>query len=195
MSARSTSARLGILGGSFDPIHIAHLAVATRVAERLNLDRVLLVPTAVSPLKPRGAEAPARHRLEMVRRAIRRNALFRVSTLETRRDSVSYTVDTLRAIRKRTRAKLYLILGTDAFRLIPEWKEAETVKKLATIVVVARPGDRPAPRMPKHYIVETPLLEISSTGIRKRVRRGLSIRYLVPDAVEAYIRRKGLYRR
>ena len=186
--------KLGILGGSFNPVHHGHLTIATRAAERVGLDQVLLVPTAISPLKSRRGLTSGKHRLTMIRGAIRGNPLFRASGLEIRRGGVSYTVETLHAIRKKSPAKLYLILGTDAFRLLPQWKEAEEVRRMVSFLVVPRTGDRPTAQLPKHYIVDAPLLEISSTEIRERVRKGLSIRYLVPNDVERYIREKGLFR-
>jgi nicotinate-nucleotide adenylyltransferase len=187
--------RLGILGGSFNPIHHGHLIVATRMAEDLDLERVLLVPAAVAPLKDPGELAPARDRWEMLRRAIRGNPLFEACDLELRRGGVSYTVDTLRELHRRRPADYRLILGADAARLLPRWKEAAEVLRLARPAVAARPGHGTVPGLPKKDIVEVPLLEISGTEIRDRVRRGLSIRYLVPDPVERYIRRRGLYRR
>jgi len=129
-----------------------------------------------------------------VRAAIRGNPRFAASDAEIRRGGTSYTVDTLRALRRDRRDTLFLILGADAARLLPQWKSIGEVKRLANLVFVARPGHRPGPGMPKHLVVEVPLIEISSSAIRTRVRRNLSIRYLVPERVERYIRRKGLYR-
>jgi nicotinate-nucleotide adenylyltransferase len=168
--------------------------VATRVAEALGLDRVLFIPTAVSPLKRPGELAPARDRLAMLRLALRGEPRFEACDLEVRRGGVSYTVDTLRQLRGRRPARLFLILGADAARLLPRWKSAGEVRRLARLVRVARPGHSAGRGLPKEDIVEVPLLEISGTEIRRRVREGRSIRYLVPDAVERYIRRKGLYR-
>ena len=186
--------RFGILGGSFNPIHHGHLIVATRVAETLELDRVILIPTAISPLKAERGLALPRERLAMVRLAIRGNPLLHVSDLEVRRGGTSYTVDTLRLLRKSLRGDLVLILGADAARLLPRWRKVEEVRRLARIAVVGRPGLRAGGKMPNTSMVAVPQLEISSTDIRERVRQGLPIRYLVPEAVERYIRRKRLYR-
>lgn len=186
--------KLGLLGGSFNPVHNAHLVIATRAAEALGLDRVLFIPTALSPLKRPRDLAPARHRWAMLRLALRGNPRFRACDLEIRRGGVSYTVDTLREIRRRTDAELHLIVGADAVNLLPRWKESGKVLELAALAVAARPGHRTRPGMPKAHIVDVPLLDISGTDLRDRVRKGLSIRYLVPDAVERYIREKGLYR-
>jgi nicotinate-nucleotide adenylyltransferase len=186
--------RLGLLGGSFNPIHHGHLITAARAAEAVGLDRVLFIPAALSPLKNGHDLAPAGDRLAMLRAALRGNPIFEASELELRRGGVSYTIDTLRELKSRTRARLYWILGTDAARLLPRWKSIDEVRRLAEFVIVTRPGDRVSPKRPKDHIVKAPLLEISSSEIRQRVRKGLSVRYLLPDSVERYIRRKGLYR-
>jgi len=185
---------LGLYGGSFNPIHHGHLITATRAAEAVKLDRVLFIPAAVSPLKAANSLAPARDRLAMLRLALKGNPRFEVCDLELRRGGVSYTVDTLRELKRTTRAKLYWILGADASRLLPRWKSIDEVRRLAAFVIVPRPGDSIAPKMPKDTIVKAPLLEISSSEIRERVRKGLSVRYLLPESVERYLRRKGLYR-
>jgi nicotinate-nucleotide adenylyltransferase len=187
--------RWGLLGGSFNPVHHGHLITALRAAEAVNLDRVLFIPAAVSPLKNGDDLAPAAHRWAMLRLALRGNRLFEASDLELRRGGISYTVDTLRELRKKTRARLYWILGTDAARLLPRWKSIEEARRLADFIIVTRPGDRVIGKQPKDHIVKAPLLEISSSEIRERVRKGLTVRYLLPDSVERYLRGKGLYRR
>jgi nicotinate-nucleotide adenylyltransferase len=186
--------RLGLLGGSFNPIHHGHLISATRAAEAVKLDRVLFIPTAVSPLKNGNDLAPAADRWGMLRLALRGNRLFEASDVELRRGGVSYTVDTLRELRRRTKASLFWIIGADAARLLPRWKSIAEVRRLAAFIILPRPGDSLPRKMPKDHIVKAPLLEISSSEIRDRIRRGLSVRYLVPDAVERYLLRKGLYR-
>jgi nicotinate-nucleotide adenylyltransferase len=186
--------RFGILGGSFNPIHHGHLIIATRAAEALSLDRVLLIPTAVSPLKRPGDLASARDRLAMVRLAVRMNPLLEASDLEVRRGGTSYTVDTLRELRKKLRGQFVLILGADAAQLLPRWRSIQEVRRLAQIAVVGRAGLRRTEKTPKEAVVPVPLVEISSTDIRERVRRGLPIRYLVPEVVERFIRQKRLYR-
>jgi nicotinate-nucleotide adenylyltransferase len=186
--------RLGLLGGSFDPIHHGHLITAVRAAEAAKLDRVLLIPAAVSPLKPARGLAPDRDRWALLRAAIRGNPLFQASDLELRRGGISYSVDTLRELKRTTGARLYWILGTDAARLLPKWKSIDEVRRLAQFIVVARPGDSIPRNLTKYLMVRAPLLEISSSEIRDRLRKGLSVRYLVPDAVERMLRRKRLYR-
>lgn len=186
--------RLGLLGGSFNPIHHGHLITATRAAEAVGLDRILFIPAAVSPLKDGRDLASARDRWAMLRLALRGNPLFEASDVELRRGGISYTVDTLRELRRSTKARLYWILGADAARLLPRWKSIAEVRRLASFVIVARPGERPPRKSPKDHLVEAPLLEISSSEIRDRVRRGRSVRYMVPDPVVQYLERKGLYR-
>jgi len=186
--------RIGIFGGSFNPIHIGHLVTAERVAEALHLEQVLFIPTARTPLKRPGDLATPRDRWTMLRLALRGHPRFRAWDLEIRRGGVSYTVDTLRELRKRRGADLYLIMGSDAVDLLPRWKAPDEVRRLATLVVATRPGHRPRRRLPKSITVRVPLLEISGTEIRDRLRRGLPIRHLVPEAVERYLLRKRPYR-
>jgi nicotinate-nucleotide adenylyltransferase len=186
--------RLGLLGGSFNPVHHGHLIAATRAAEAVKLDRVLFVPAAVSPLKNGNDLAPDADRWAMLRLALRGNRLFEASDLELQRGGVSYTVDTLRELKRRTSASLYWIIGADAAQLLPRWKSIDEVRRLAAFIILPRPGDSIPRKMPKDHIVKAPLMEISSREIRDRVRRGLSVRYLVPDSVDRYLLRKGLYR-
>ena len=187
--------RIGILGGSFDPIHTGHLIIADRVAEELRLDCVLLIPTAVTPHKLNRKLAPAKDRLAMVRAAIRGNPRLQASDIEIRRKGVSYTIDTLRALQQN--AKLHLILGADSLGWLPKWREIREIARLAIFVVVRRPHQKTS-RMPikgvRVRFLDSPLIEISSTDIRARVKRGRSIRYLVPEAVDQYIARRKLYR-
>lgn len=187
--------RLGILGGSFNPIHHGHLVAAERAAEAAKLDRVLFIPTAVSPLKSPREIAPAAERLALVRAALRGHPRFAASDLEVRRGGVSYTVDTLRTLaRRHPNAKLYLILGADAAGLLSKWKSIDEVARRAVFLFCARPGHRLRARMPRQKLVEVPLLEISSTEIRDRLRRGRSVRWLLPEAVRRRVERRGLYR-
>ena len=186
--------KLGLLGGSFNPIHHGHLITATRAAEAVKLDRVLFIPAALSPLKSRSPLAPAKDRLAMLRLAVRGNPLFEICDLELRRGGVSYTIDTLRELKRRTRARLYWILGADAAKLLPRWKSISEVRALATFIILPRPGARPARRTPHQLVVQAPLLQISSSEIRDRVRKGRSVRYLVPEPVDRHIRQRGLYR-
>ena len=195
--------RIGVLGGSFNPIHHAHLFTAEEAAAALGLDRVLLVPAAQSPFKRR-AEVPAEDRLAMTRLAAARNPRLRVSKVDVDRPPPSYTVETLDLIQRRhPGAELHLILGIDALQDFLEWREPERLLDLARLLVVSRPGHelevpgavraRLGKRAARIRLHEMPLLEVSSTEIRRRLRRGEPVRYLVPDAVERYIRERRLY--
>ncbi|MBI2901885.1 MAG: nicotinate (nicotinamide) nucleotide adenylyltransferase [Planctomycetes bacterium] len=186
--------RLGVLGGSFNPIHHGHLIIARRAAEELRLDRMLLVPTWITPLKSPREIAPGPDRLRMVRLAIRGDDRLDASDIELRRGGVSYTVDTMRALAASGR-KLHFVIGSDSLEKIEEWKEIRELARLVTFGIVTRPSYEGL-RVPKYIVyrrVAAPLVDISSTEIRERVRRRRSVRYLVPDAVDRYIRRKGLY--
>jgi nicotinate-nucleotide adenylyltransferase len=213
--------RIGIFGGTFDPIHVAHLRSAEEAREQLQLDEVLFVPAADPPHKRRRITA-APHRLAMVRLAIAGNPAFRVSSLEIDRGGRSFTVDTLRALRARlpTTTALSLLIGLDAFREIGTWKDYRTLFTLADVVVWSRPPLRlraarallpvaaqrdfcygPGHRTLRHRtgnqirFLTVTALDVSASDIRLRVRRGRSVRYLVPPAVERYLSRHGLYLR
>ncbi|MBN1919112.1 MAG: nicotinate-nucleotide adenylyltransferase [Verrucomicrobia bacterium] len=200
--------RIGILGGTFDPVHIGHLIIAETVRDELGLDKVLFVPAATPPHKQGRAIAPAADRLEMVRLATAGNPGFQVSDVEIRRGGVSYTVETIEALRasEGDAAGLFLIVGADSVRELATWKDIDHLVHLCTFVVVARPGVRIedlvcegiglAPdtrqRVLRHYI-DAVRVDISSTGLRARFAEGKTVRYRLPEAVERYIRTKGLY--
>ena len=190
--------RIGLLGGTFNPPHLAHLIVAQVVREGLGLDRVVLVPTAVHAFKGEAAASP-RDRATMVELAVAGDPRLVADRIEIQRGGTSYTVDTLRDLRSREPAtRWHLIVGRDLLEELPRWREAERLPELAEIVVVGR-GAESAPAAPPGFegrsaFVPVPSLEISSTEIRRRVAAGRSIRYWVPPAVEAYVRERGLYR-
>lgn len=196
--------RLGILGGTFDPPHIGHLILGECAREQLELDRVLFIPAAVQWRKAGRAISDAQHRLEMVRLAISDNPAFHLSTIEIDRGGPSYTADTLEELTVRhPEAALHFIVGQDALEDLPNWRRPQRILELAWIAVAAREGvrgpEREAPPLPglreRLLRVDMPLIEVSATAIRERVRSGRSIRYLVPPAVEAYISQHGLYLR
>jgi len=197
-------ARTAVFGGSFNPIHYGHLLLADDVAEALGLDRVLFVPAARPPHKPNGDLAPAPDRYRMVELAIAGHPKFAVSDLEFRRPGPSYTVDTLEAL-SIPRAELFLIVGSETFLDLLTWRAPRRVAELAQLVVVPRLGsafdrDSVAARKVVHEIGHEPLvvrassLPISASDLRRRVREGRSITYRLPEAVDAYIRARGLYR-
>lgn len=193
--------KVGLFGGTFDPIHVAHLILAEWVREGMALDRVLFVPAAVPPHKRQRALSSAWQRLAMVQLATADWPLFSVSDLEIRRGGVSYTVDTVREVRELfglARNELFLIIGSDSLQEITTWRDPEEIFAACQVVVVTRPGFDPA-LAPTHFAAKAilfaaPLLEVSSSQIRERIKAGKSIRYLVPSAVERYIREHGLYR-
>lgn len=197
--------RIGVLGGTFDPVHIGHLIVAEEARVRLGLERVLFVPARVSPHKLDEEPCDAEHRWRMVELAIAGNPHFEASRMELDRRGPSYTVDTLVALRKTfgPGCELHFIMGVDALEGLQRWRDPERILALARIVAVTRPGHdldvdalaRALPGLPGRLeVLATLQIGISATDLRERARRGLPIRYQVPEEVEAYIREHGLYR-
>jgi nicotinate-nucleotide adenylyltransferase len=212
--------RLGILGGTFNPVHMAHLRVAEEVLEALGLERVLFVPSGDPPQKSKGL-APAHERLEMVRLAVLGEPAFEALNLELGRPGPSYTADTLAALHEDSpESELWFILGTDQFRRLDTWSRPEAVLARANLAVVNRPGEDGGslrelvpPQLEDQFdpaqdrrgqlvhasghavqSVAITRLDISSTELRARIARGASIRYLVPERVLDYIEKRGLYR-
>ncbi len=188
--------RLGILGGTFDPVHCGHLLLARYVLEALALDRVLFVPAAEPPHKGE-VPTPSEHRWRMVCAAVEGHDRLEASDLELRRPGVSYTVDTLRRLRdERPHDERFLIIGADNVPELDGWHDPEGILELATVVAGTRveaealPAGAFSDRVER---VDTPVFDISSTKIRRRVRAGLPVRCLVPEAVERYIADHGLY--
>jgi nicotinate-nucleotide adenylyltransferase len=194
--------KLGVMGGTFDPVHLGHVAMAEAAADCAGLDRVLLVPAGVPPHRA-AATAPAADRLAMVRLAAAGHPRLEVSDIELRRSGPSYTVDTLRALaRERPGSELHLLLGWDAAREIRAWHAPDEVLRMARPVVVSRPG-YPAPTErdlasagiePTWAILcDVPTPDVESTDVRRLVERGESLAGLVDPAVEAYLQRHRLY--
>jgi nicotinate-nucleotide adenylyltransferase len=182
--------RVGVFGGTFDPTHVGHLAIANAALEEVPVDRVLFVPARQSPLKPDGPVASAADRLAMLEASIAGEPRFSVSRLELEREGPSYTVDTLAAL--RSEGELFLILGSDAFAEFHRWKDPYLISTLATVVVAARPG---APSVPRGVrLLDAPLMDISSRELRVRAARGRSLRYLVLEAALRHIEEHHLYR-
>lgn len=196
-------ATIGIIGGTFDPIHFGHLAIAEEARVALNLERVLFIPAAQQPLKHGQQSAPAQQRLEMVCLACASNPAFEVSPIEVERAGVSYTVDTLEQLHAEYAAKLCFILGADALADLPRWHRPADIATLAELVAVKRPRThvdlaplfREIPTLrDRVQVLEGPQLELSSTALRQRVASGRSLKYLTPDSVVEYIERHSLYR-
>lgn len=186
--------RIGLYGGTFDPPHLGHLIVASEACGALSLDRLVFVPAAEPPHKRGSVRAPAEVRLEMVRRAVAGDERFEVDDLELRREGASYTVDTLRAYGERfPGCELHFLVGVDQIRALHTWHEPEEVMRLARLAVISRHGDDASDSEIPAERVDVTRIDVSSTEIRRRVRAGESIRYLVPDAVRETIERDGLY--
>jgi nicotinate-nucleotide adenylyltransferase len=200
--------RLGILGGSFNPVHYGHLLLAEWCREAAALDRVWLTPAATAPHKRSGAPLPGELRAAMIERAIAGNPALELCRMELERGGVSYTADTLRELtREMPDAELFLLMGADMLADLPNWREPEAICRLATPLVVRRRGF-PAPDYDvlrelvsaarlayfRQHQIDMPVVELSSTAIRRRVAAGQSIRYQTPDAVAELIARRGLYR-
>lgn len=203
---------VGLFGGTFDPVHIAHLRIAEEVREAFSLEKVYFVPAWIQPLKRTATGAGADDRVRMLEMATRGNSFFRTSKVEIRRGGISYSIDTVKLFSRRF-DDIYFLVGLDAFSDIGLWRGSEELFSYANFVVMVRPGRRveglPGPlkgqatqvgdltwehasgkRIYVHHITQ---LDVSSTAIRELSRKGKSIRYLVPDAVERYITKRGLY--
>ena len=202
--------RVGILGGTFDPVHLGHLIVAEQARVRLDLDRVIFIPAGQPWLRAEQPAADGPDRLRMVELAVKSNPAFEASSQEIDRPGPTYTVDTLEVLKEELSREpdadtvLHYIIGMDALEQFHRWKDPERVVELCHLVIVNRPGHQGVDvndvvgRYPEAgtrlTLLNVPRIEISSTEIRTRVSEGISIRYLAPDSVEEYIREQGLYR-
>ncbi|MGB4660773.1 MAG: nicotinate-nucleotide adenylyltransferase [Mobilitalea sp.] len=197
--------KLGIMGGTFDPIHYGHLVAAEMARSKFELSKVLFIPSGTPPHKDRSDITDAGFRYEMIERAIQDNPAFEISALELERKGLSYTVDTLRALRGIwPEHELYFITGSDVLREIFSWREVEEILMMTEFIGAARPGfdasdfllkvqqKHPETQGRIHYM-EVPALAISSTDIRSRVKQGYPIRYLLPEPVRLFIQQHGLY--
>ena len=199
--------KIGIMGGTFDPIHLGHLIIAEEARTRLELDKVMFIPAGNPWMKSGHEITPAHHRVEMVKLAIQSNPFFSLVTAEVDRPGSTFTVDTLEQLWKDVGydSKLFLLISWDSLKDMPNWKAPYRISKMATVVAFPRPGfNRPDPAAMEDVIpgfsersimMEGPCIGISSTAIRDRVAEGKSIRYLVPDPVEKYIADNGLYKK
>jgi nicotinate-nucleotide adenylyltransferase len=199
--------RIGVFGGTFDPVHLGHLIVAEQGREQGRLDEVWFVPSARPPHKLDRPLTPFAHRAEMLALAVAGNPAFRVDPLEKDRPGPSYTVDTLEEFgRQHPEAAFFLLSGSDTLLDLPHWREPARILERAALLVVARPNcPVPAPeelraalRLPdavplRWQLVAAPLMDLSSRDLRRRAAAGHSLRYLVPRAVECYIAEKRLY--
>lgn len=198
--------RIGIMGGSFDPVHFGHLVMAENVCDSLGLDRVLFIPAARQPFKTEGAFAEFEHRVEMLRLACEGNEYFHVLDIEGKREGKSYSFDTVKELRERyeKETELFFIIGADSLMELDKWKKADKLFKLCAFAAVGRPGvkdkriSEQKKRLEREFsadirYVESPRLDISSTDIRSRLKIGASVKYLLPKAVIKYIEDNELY--
>ncbi|MCJ7425805.1 MAG: nicotinate-nucleotide adenylyltransferase [Dehalococcoidales bacterium] len=198
---------IGVLGGTFDPIHIGHLKVAEEAVARLDLPRILFMPAGQPWLKASNVNAisPVQHRLEMVRLGIAGNPRFKLSTLEIERSGPTYTVDTIAQLQSQLGAgdEIFFILGWDNLSQLPRWHKPERLIKMCRLVAVPR-VDFPLPDLPalekelpgiaeRVILFDKPRIDINASEIRRRAARGLSISDFVPEPVERYIKEHGLY--
>ena len=198
---------IGLLGGTFDPIHSGHLVIAEEARQRFSLAKVFFVPAGQPWLKTGRTITPATHRMEMVKRAIGAKPYFELSTVEVDRPGPSYSVETVAVLQQHlgAEAKIFFLVGWDSLAELPQWKEPAKLIQLCKLVAITRPGfSRPdlkdlessVPGTTQSVVwLDIPPVDISSSDIRKRVAQGLSIRGLVPDEVEIYIKEQNLYRK
>ena len=203
---QSTNLRVGISGGTFDPIHYGHLIIAEQVREAMALDVIIFIPAGTPPHKVESGVTVPEKRYEMVNSAISSNPYFKISDMEIERQGYTYTVDTLKQLRNvyGNDAELFFIIGADVVAEFHTWKDYENIFGLCNFVAVMRPGFdkeniiKDIQNLEERFkaridMVDAPLIDISSTYVRERVAQGKTIRYLVPQCVERYIEKQGLY--
>ncbi len=207
MKSSPLETRIGIIGGSFDPVHIGHLIIAQDAAERLELSKVVFIPASIPPHKQHLQRIDAKHRLNMLQLAVEADRRFSVSDVEIRRGGVSYTVDTLKVLHEvYPDAALLLIVGSDTLVDLHTWHKTKDILELCEVATFLRPGedsleaiaekiDLPEEQRERllRNVIDAHRIEVSSSEIRRRLAAGLSIRYLVPPEVEMYIYEHGLY--
>lgn len=198
--------RIGLIGGTFNPIHHGHLILSEYVRENCKLDKVIFIPTGLPPHKAELSVENPETRLEMTKLAIESNSFFYISDIETYREGISYTIDTIMELKKLyPKDQLYFIIGADSLFQLHTWKDYEKLIGTTNIIVVNRPGgaNNLIGDKIKEYVdlfggniieVKSPLIEISSSDIRERVKNGKSIKYLVPKKVEEYILQQSIYK-
>lgn len=185
--------RVGLYGGTFNPIHTSHLIVADQVGKALNLDEVLFLPDMIPPHVDEKNAVDASERVDMIQAAIADNPLFGLELAEINRGGVSYTFDTIKFLKQQhPNTDYYFIIGGDMVEYLPKWNRIDELAQMVTFVGVRRPGYETVTKYPVIW-VDAPMIDISSTDIRHRVKAGQSIKYLVPAAVETYIKEHQLY--
>ncbi len=187
--------KIGILGGTFNPIHLGHLILAEEVRQKIGLGKMIFVPANMPPHKDNGDIISAHHRLKMLQLAIRGNPYFAVSDIEIKRGGRSYTIDTIKEFKEIYRGhELYFVIGSDLIRYLDEWKDLRDIISMVKFIVATRP-EFPLTDLPDYITtIDIRAVDISAFEIRQCVRQNCSFRYLVPDAVRDYILKKGLYK-
>ncbi len=187
--------KIGILGGTFNPVHIGHLILAEEAREKIGLDKIIFVPTYLPPHKNNSGIASAGDRFEMIKIAVRGNKSFLVSDVEIKRQGKSYTIDTIRELKKKyPKDELYFISGSDLLKYLEEWKDLSEILKIVKFVVATRPG-YPLENIPSYIsTVSIRAVDVSAFEIREAIKENKSFRYLVPESVSGYITKKKLYR-
>ncbi len=187
--------RIGILGGTFNPIHMGHLMIAQMVREKFRLERVIFVPCYLPPHKSGKGVIPAPERLRMVRLAIQGNAFFEASAVEVQRKGRSYSIDTADYFRRRyPRGKLFFIIGNDHLPTLPAWRRIQDLVRRVSFIAAYRPGVKPQRSKIKVHNVAIPGIPIASSDIRRRLGLGKTVKYFVPEKVLRYIQERRLYR-
>jgi nicotinate-nucleotide adenylyltransferase len=195
--------RIGLLGGTFDPPHIGHLILGEYAADALDLTRLLYIPAADPPHKQAEQKTPVEHRLEMLRLALNGNPHFAISRVDIDRAGPHYSLDTVQIVQAQyPEAELYFVMGSDSLRDLPLWHRPAELIRLCKLAVMRRPGAEVWPDMHEQILpglaervvmIDSPLIEVSSTEIVRRLGEGCSVRYLLPDSVLAYIQQHNLY--
>jgi len=192
--------KVGIIGGTFDPVHLGHLLCADFVREKKRLDKVIFLPASTPPHKLDKKITNNKYRLKMLRMAVKGNPYFKVSDYEIKKGGVSYTIDTIRRFKQNAGceiAEFFLIIGADNIAYLKSWKEPDQLLKEVKVLVLKRPGID-LTKINQRFIqsltfIDSPLIDISSSNIRRRIKEHRSIQYLVPERVEKYIYKKGFY--
>ena len=188
--------RIGILGGTFNPIHVGHMTIAEMVCEKLKLDKVIFVPSCLPPHKSNKNVASAGDRYRMVSLAVRKNPHFEVSDYEVKKGGKSYSIDTVTHLKAcyPSGTKFFFIIGRDLLPTLHTWKQIDDVLKMVSFVTLNRPGYKQEKSRIKVRAISIPELQVSSSYVRKRITTGKTVQYLVPDNVLDYIHRKKLYK-
>lgn len=185
--------RIGILGGTFDPVHKGHLYLAEKVSQKLKLKKVIFIPAYLPPNKTGVKITSAKHRYNMVRLAIGKRKKFKLSDIEIRRKGCSYLVETLRQLKRKygDKQELFFITGSDSLKYT--WKNLEEILRLSNFVVVKRPAFRIKSASPRFIVLDVKAKNVSSTDIRRRIKNGQAVNKLIPKRITSYIEKYGLY--